>query len=133
VHAALPSTTPAADRLDDRSEVGQASSRGRRGRVMARKLHYRRRPRRRHRICSRPDSRSAVNSPPRHDHDKIPRAVARRSAAHSATRSGTTRSQLSPQKHYKGKASPYSIAERRVPELIPVPGSQTADDEEFLN
>jgi len=28
----------------------------------------------------------------------------------------------------KGKGSPYSITERRVPELIPVPGSQPADD-----
>ena len=28
----------------------------------------------------------------------------------------------------KGKASPYSIAERRVPELIPVLGSQPAGD-----
>ena len=28
----------------------------------------------------------------------------------------------------KGKGSPYSIAERRVPELIPVLGSQPADD-----
>ena len=28
----------------------------------------------------------------------------------------------------KGKATPYSIAERRVPELIPVPGSQPAGD-----
>ena len=28
----------------------------------------------------------------------------------------------------KGKASPYSITERRVPELIPVLGSQPADD-----
>jgi len=27
-----------------------------------------------------------------------------------------------------GKSSPYSIAERRVPELIPVLGSQTAGD-----
>ena len=27
-----------------------------------------------------------------------------------------------------GKASPYSITERRVPELIPVLGSQPADD-----
>jgi len=26
----------------------------------------------------------------------------------------------------KGKGSPYSITERRVPELIPVPGSQPA-------
>jgi len=30
--------------------------------------------------------------------------------------------------NFKGKASPYSIAERRVPELIPVLGSQPADD-----
>ena len=33
--------------------------------------------------------------------------------------------------HYtskKGKASPYSITERRVPELIPVLGSQPAGD-----
>ena len=29
---------------------------------------------------------------------------------------------------YKGKGSPYSIAERRVPELIPVLGSQPAGD-----
>ena len=28
----------------------------------------------------------------------------------------------------KGKGSPYSITERRVPELIPVLGSQTAGD-----
>jgi len=28
----------------------------------------------------------------------------------------------------KGKSSPYSIAERRVPELIPVLGSQPAGD-----
>ena len=28
----------------------------------------------------------------------------------------------------KGKASPYSITERRVPELIPVLGSQPAGD-----
>jgi len=28
----------------------------------------------------------------------------------------------------KGKGSPYSIAERKVPELIPVLGSQPADD-----
>jgi len=28
----------------------------------------------------------------------------------------------------KGKSSPYSITERRVPELIPVPGSQPAGD-----
>ena len=28
----------------------------------------------------------------------------------------------------KGRPSPYSIAERRVPELIPVLGSQPADD-----
>ena len=28
----------------------------------------------------------------------------------------------------KGKGSPYSITERRVPELIPVPGSQPAGD-----
>jgi len=28
----------------------------------------------------------------------------------------------------KGKGSPYSITERRVPELIPVLGSQPADD-----
>jgi len=28
----------------------------------------------------------------------------------------------------KGKCSPYSITERRVPELIPVLGSQPADD-----
>jgi len=31
-------------------------------------------------------------------------------------------------KRYKGKRSPYSIAERRIPELIPVPGSQPAGD-----
>ena len=30
--------------------------------------------------------------------------------------------------HEKGKGSPYSIAERRVPELIPVLGSQPAGD-----
>jgi len=30
--------------------------------------------------------------------------------------------------YWKGKGSPYSIAERRVPELIPVLGSQPADD-----
>jgi len=30
--------------------------------------------------------------------------------------------------HKKGKGSPYSIAERRVPELIPVFGSQPAGD-----
>ena len=30
--------------------------------------------------------------------------------------------------HKKGKASPYSIAERRVPEPIPVLGSQPAGD-----
>jgi len=29
---------------------------------------------------------------------------------------------------YKGKGSPYSITERRVPELIPVLGSQHAGD-----
>jgi len=29
---------------------------------------------------------------------------------------------------YKGKGSPYSINERRVPELIPVLGSQPAGD-----
>ena len=29
---------------------------------------------------------------------------------------------------YKGKGSPYSITERRVPELIPVFGSQPAGD-----
>ena len=29
---------------------------------------------------------------------------------------------------HKGKASPYSITERRVPELIPVLGSQPAGD-----
>ena len=29
---------------------------------------------------------------------------------------------------FKGKGSPYSITERRVPELIPVLGSQPADD-----
>ena len=29
----------------------------------------------------------------------------------------------------KGKGSPYSIAERRVPDLIPVLGSQPAGDE----
>jgi len=29
---------------------------------------------------------------------------------------------------YKGKGSPYSITERRVPELIPVLGSQPAGD-----
>jgi len=28
----------------------------------------------------------------------------------------------------KGKGGPYSIAERRVPEMIPVLGSQPADD-----
>ena len=28
----------------------------------------------------------------------------------------------------KGKGSPYSITERRVPQLIPVPGSQPAGD-----
>jgi len=28
----------------------------------------------------------------------------------------------------KGEGSPYSTAERRVPELIPVPGSQPAGD-----
>ena len=28
----------------------------------------------------------------------------------------------------KGKGSPYSTAKRRVPELIPVPGTQPADD-----
>jgi len=31
-------------------------------------------------------------------------------------------------KYKKGKGSPYSTAERRVPELIPVLGSQPADD-----
>jgi len=31
-------------------------------------------------------------------------------------------------KKVKGKGSPYSIAERRVPELIPVLGSQSAGD-----
>ena len=31
---------------------------------------------------------------------------------------------------WKGKGSPYSIAERRVPELIPVLGSQPAGDVE---
>ena len=30
--------------------------------------------------------------------------------------------------HSKGKGSPYSITERRVPELIPVLGSQPAGD-----
>jgi len=30
--------------------------------------------------------------------------------------------------HVKSKASPYSITERAVPELIPVPGSQPAGD-----
>jgi len=30
--------------------------------------------------------------------------------------------------HKKGKGSPYSITERRVPELIPVLGSQPAGD-----
>jgi len=30
--------------------------------------------------------------------------------------------------NYKGKGSPYSITERRVPELIPVLGSQPAGD-----
>ena len=30
--------------------------------------------------------------------------------------------------HKKGKGSPYSITERRVPELIPVRGSQPAGD-----
>jgi len=30
--------------------------------------------------------------------------------------------------HVKGKGSPYSITEHRVPELIPVLGSQTASD-----
>ena len=30
--------------------------------------------------------------------------------------------------HKKGKGSPYSIAERRVPELIPILGSQPAGD-----
>jgi len=30
--------------------------------------------------------------------------------------------------HIKGKASPYLITQRRVPELIPVPGSQPAVD-----
>ena len=29
--------------------------------------------------------------------------------------------------HNKGKGSPYSITERRVPELIPVLGSQSAE------
>ena len=33
-----------------------------------------------------------------------------------------------PHQHKKGKGSPYSITERRVPELIPVLGSQPADD-----
>jgi len=32
------------------------------------------------------------------------------------------------QKKVKGKDSPYSISERRVPELIPVLGSQPAGD-----
>jgi len=32
------------------------------------------------------------------------------------------------QKGKKGKGTPYSIAERMVPELIPVLGSQPADD-----
>jgi len=31
-------------------------------------------------------------------------------------------------RHKKGKGSPYSVTERRVPELIPVPGSQPAGD-----
>jgi len=31
-------------------------------------------------------------------------------------------------KRVKGKGSPYTIAERRVPELIPVLGSQPAGD-----
>jgi len=35
---------------------------------------------------------------------------------------------LSPVKHKKGKGSPYSITERRVPELIPVLGSQPTGD-----
>ena len=35
---------------------------------------------------------------------------------------------LASQQHAKGKASPYSITERRVPELIPVLGSQPAGD-----
>jgi len=42
-----------------------------------------------------------------------------RSVAHSTTISGIKG---------KGKGSPYSITERRVPELIPVLGSQPADD-----
>ena len=33
-----------------------------------------------------------------------------------------------PLKLYKGKGSPYSVTERRVPELIPVLGSQPAGD-----
>jgi len=33
-----------------------------------------------------------------------------------------------PERGKKGKGSPYSITERRVPELIPVPGSQPAGD-----
>ena len=32
----------------------------------------------------------------------------------------------------KGKASPYSITERRVPELIPVLGSQPAGDMDHI-
>jgi len=32
------------------------------------------------------------------------------------------------EQYKKGKASPYSITERRVPELIPVLGSQPASD-----
>ena len=40
--------------------------------------------------------------------------------------SGGTRSSRSV--HCKGKGSPYSITERRVPELIPVLGSQPAGD-----
>jgi len=30
--------------------------------------------------------------------------------------------------NYKGKGSPYSITERRVPQLVPVLGSQSAGD-----
>jgi len=36
--------------------------------------------------------------------------------------------QLAPAYAKKGKGSPYSITERRVPELIPVLGSQPAGD-----
>jgi len=37
-----------------------------------------------------------------------------------------------PRNHVKGKGSPYSITERRVPELIPLLGSQPVGDDDRL-